>query len=132
MLADLRAQVQNEADLNSRDDSGATLVRPVEPQQNQQLCLCVASNVVFGALLSQLHIAAANGYLSVAELLLENRAQVDLKDSDGWTPLHAASCWGQVSAAATNRGARYKPGLLTVFGFLRSRWWSCWWLTELI
>lgn len=35
----------------------------------------------------------------MAELLLENRAQVDIKDSDGWTPLHAASCWGQVSTA---------------------------------
>lgn len=47
----------------------------------------------------QLHIASANGYISVAELLLEQRAQVDVKDSDGWTPLHAASCWGQVSTA---------------------------------
>lgn len=49
--------------------------------------------------LSQLHIASANGYMSVAELLLEHRALVEVKDSDGWTPLHAASCWGQVSAA---------------------------------
>lgn len=48
---------------------------------------------------SQLHIASANGYLSVAELLLEHRAQVEAKDTDGWTPLHAASCWGHVSAA---------------------------------
>lgn len=48
---------------------------------------------------SQLHIASANGYLSVAELLLEHRAQVEVKDTDGWTPLHAASCWGHVSAA---------------------------------
>uniref|UniRef100_A0A3Q4M662 Protein phosphatase 1, regulatory subunit 16A n=1 Tax=Neolamprologus brichardi TaxID=32507 RepID=A0A3Q4M662_NEOBR len=44
----------------------------------------------------QLHIVSANGYMSVAELLLENKAQVDVKDSDGWTPLHAASCWGQM------------------------------------
>uniref|UniRef100_A0A4W6CAG5 Protein phosphatase 1 regulatory subunit 16A n=1 Tax=Lates calcarifer TaxID=8187 RepID=A0A4W6CAG5_LATCA len=58
-----------DADLNTQDDNGATL----------------------------LHIASANGYISVAELLLENRAQVEVKDSDGWTPLHAASCWGQVS-----------------------------------
>ncbi|XP_061877986.1 protein phosphatase 1 regulatory subunit 16A [Entelurus aequoreus] len=68
MLADIRALVQNGADLNSRDDNGATL----------------------------LHIASANGYLSVAELLLEHRAQVEVKDGDGWTPLHAASCWGQI------------------------------------
>lgn len=49
--------------------------------------------------LLQLHIASANGYSSVGELLLEHRAQVEAKDSDGWTPLHAASCWGQVSIA---------------------------------
>lgn len=47
----------------------------------------------------QLHIASANGYISVTELLLENRAQVEVKDSDGWTPLHAAACWGQVGTA---------------------------------
>uniref|UniRef100_A0A667XNT7 Protein phosphatase 1 regulatory subunit 16A n=1 Tax=Myripristis murdjan TaxID=586833 RepID=A0A667XNT7_9TELE len=68
MLTDVQALVQSEADLNAQDDNGATL----------------------------LHIAAANGYMSVAELLLEHRAQVEVKDSDGWTPLHCASCWGQI------------------------------------
>uniref|UniRef100_A0A4W5QKR1 Protein phosphatase 1 regulatory subunit 16A n=1 Tax=Hucho hucho TaxID=62062 RepID=A0A4W5QKR1_9TELE len=68
MLTDLRVLVQNGADLNAQDDNGATL----------------------------LHIAAANGYVSVGELLLEHRAKVEQKDTDGWTPLHAASCWGQI------------------------------------
>uniref|UniRef100_A0A8C7ML10 Glutamic--pyruvic transaminase n=1 Tax=Oncorhynchus kisutch TaxID=8019 RepID=A0A8C7ML10_ONCKI len=68
MLTDLRVLVQNGADLNAQDDNGATL----------------------------LHIAAANGYLLVGELLLEHRAKVEQKDTDGWTPLHAASCWGQI------------------------------------
>uniref|UniRef100_A0A672GC60 Protein phosphatase 1, regulatory subunit 16A n=1 Tax=Salarias fasciatus TaxID=181472 RepID=A0A672GC60_SALFA len=71
MLADVQALIQSGSDLNAQDSNGATL----------------------------LHIASANGYLSVAELLLENRAQVEAKDSDGWTPLHAASCWGQVSTS---------------------------------
>ncbi|XP_047673317.1 alanine aminotransferase 2 isoform X2 [Tachysurus fulvidraco] len=44
----------------------------------------------------QMHVAAANGYLSVGEMLLEHRACVDVTDADGWTPLHAASCWGQL------------------------------------
>ncbi|MGH0159823.1 UNVERIFIED_CONTAM: hypothetical protein FKN15_069786 [Acipenser sinensis] len=43
-----------------------------------------------------LHIAAANGYQSTAELLLEHKARVEVRDSDGWSPLHAASCWGQI------------------------------------
>uniref|UniRef100_A0A8C7Z3J1 Protein phosphatase 1, regulatory subunit 16A n=1 Tax=Oryzias sinensis TaxID=183150 RepID=A0A8C7Z3J1_9TELE len=68
MLADIQALVQNGADLNAHDDNGTTL----------------------------LHIASANGYMSVAELLLTNRAELEVKDSDGWTPLHAASCWGQI------------------------------------
>lgn len=68
MVADIQALVQSGADLNAQDNNGATL----------------------------LHIASANGYVSVAELLLENSAQVEIKDSDGWTPLHAASCWGQI------------------------------------
>ncbi|CAK6971261.1 protein phosphatase 1 regulatory subunit 16A [Scomber scombrus] len=68
MLADIQALVQSGVDLNTQDNNGATL----------------------------LHIASANGYVSVAELLLEHRAKVEVKDCDGWTPLHAASCWGQI------------------------------------
>ncbi|KAK5850207.1 hypothetical protein PBY51_014475 [Eleginops maclovinus] len=68
MLADIQALVQNGADLNTQDANGTTL----------------------------LHIASANGYVSVAELLVEHRAQMEVRDSDGWTPLHAASCWGQI------------------------------------
>lgn len=62
---------------------------------------------MLNGLLFQLHIASANGYVSVAELLVEHRAQMEARDSDGWTPLHAASCWGQVSAASHVRG--YNP-----------------------
>uniref|UniRef100_A0AAR2LFP4 Protein phosphatase 1, regulatory subunit 16A n=1 Tax=Pygocentrus nattereri TaxID=42514 RepID=A0AAR2LFP4_PYGNA len=68
MLEDIRALIERGADLNAADEYGATL----------------------------LHIAAANGYLSVGELLLEHRVRVEEKDRDGWTPLHAAACWGQL------------------------------------
>ncbi|KAK2512626.1 hypothetical protein Q9233_016155, partial [Columba guinea] len=49
-----------------------------------------------GRVLRDLHIAAANGYIEAAELLLEHRAGVTAQDRDGWQPLHAAACWGQV------------------------------------
>jgi len=40
-----------------------------------------------------LHIAAANGYLSVVEFLLDHHVATDSKDNDGWQPIHAAACW---------------------------------------
>ncbi|XP_054733737.1 protein phosphatase 1 regulatory subunit 12A isoform X5 [Anastrepha obliqua] len=46
-----------------------------------------------------LHVAAAKGYTKVISLLLAGRANVDKQDNDGWTPLHAASHWGQKEAA---------------------------------
>lgn len=33
-----------------------------------------------------------------SRLLLQNNADVNIKDCDGWTPLHAASHWGQKEA----------------------------------
>ncbi|XP_056627774.1 protein phosphatase 1 regulatory subunit 16A [Triplophysa dalaica] len=68
MLRDLREVLENVGDLSLTDEQGASL----------------------------LHIAAANGYVSVGELLLENKVSPDDRDNDGWTPLHAAACWGQI------------------------------------
>ncbi|XP_042590651.1 protein phosphatase 1 regulatory subunit 16A [Cyprinus carpio] len=68
MLSDLQELVASGADLNVKDEQGATL----------------------------LHVAAANGYMSVGELLLEHRISPNDRDKDGWTALHAAACWGQV------------------------------------
>ena len=42
------------------------------------------------------HIAAANGYLSVVEFLLDQHVTTDSSDNDGWQPIHAAACWGHV------------------------------------
>ncbi|XP_074028615.1 myosin phosphatase targeting subunit 75D [Leptinotarsa decemlineata] len=43
-----------------------------------------------------LHIAAANGYISVVEFLLDNGVRTDVKDKDDWQPSHAAACWGHL------------------------------------
>lgn len=44
----------------------------------------------------QLHIAAANGYLDVVEFLINQRVSMEVRDEDGWLPIHAAACWLQV------------------------------------
>ncbi|CAF3402422.1 unnamed protein product [Rotaria socialis] len=42
-----------------------------------------------------LHIASANGYLSVVEYLLQQHVSINLQDADGWCPIHAAAFWCQ-------------------------------------
>ncbi|XP_036387198.1 protein phosphatase 1 regulatory inhibitor subunit 16B [Megalops cyprinoides] len=71
MLGDIQTLIRDGEDVNLQDSQGATL----------------------------LHIAAANGYVQAAELLLEGGARMEQRDNDGWQPLHAAACWGQVHVA---------------------------------
>jgi len=47
--------------------------------------------------LTQLHVASANGYLSVVDFLLKHDVSTDIPDNDQWQPVHAAACWGHVS-----------------------------------
>uniref|UniRef100_A0A3Q3VYI5 Uncharacterized protein n=1 Tax=Mola mola TaxID=94237 RepID=A0A3Q3VYI5_MOLML len=42
-----------------------------------------------------LHVASAKGYIEVLKVLLKCGVDVDSRDIDGWTPLHAAAHWGQ-------------------------------------
>ncbi|XP_017158343.1 protein phosphatase 1 regulatory subunit 12A isoform X1 [Poecilia reticulata] len=45
-----------------------------------------------------LHVAAAKGYVEVLKLLIQAGYDVNIKDYDGWTPLHAAAHWGKEEA----------------------------------
>nr|XP_012605797.1 protein phosphatase 1 regulatory subunit 12A isoform X8 [Microcebus murinus] len=45
-----------------------------------------------------LHVAAAKGYTEVLKLLIQAGYDVNIKDYDGWTPLHAAAHWGKGEA----------------------------------
>ncbi|XP_078712599.1 protein phosphatase 1 regulatory subunit 12A-like isoform X3 [Lampetra fluviatilis] len=45
-----------------------------------------------------LHVAAAKGYIDVIKLLLQAGFDVNVRDNDGWTPLHAAAHWGKDEA----------------------------------
>ncbi|KAG9280777.1 protein phosphatase 1 regulatory subunit 12A-like isoform X2 [Astyanax mexicanus] len=47
-----------------------------------------------------LHVSAAKGYIEVLKVLLQCGLDVDSRDSDGWTPLHAAAHWGQEEACS--------------------------------
>ncbi|XP_040894496.1 protein phosphatase 1 regulatory subunit 12A isoform X2 [Toxotes jaculatrix] len=42
-----------------------------------------------------LHVAAAKGYIEVLKVLLQCGVDVDSRDIDSWTPLHAGAHWGQ-------------------------------------
>ena len=70
MFSDLMQLPGQQGDLESRDRHGAT----------------------------PLHIAAANGYLTVLEFLLDNHCSTEVVDLDLWQPLHAAACWGHLEA----------------------------------
>uniref|UniRef100_A0A3B5MFK9 Uncharacterized protein n=1 Tax=Xiphophorus couchianus TaxID=32473 RepID=A0A3B5MFK9_9TELE len=45
-----------------------------------------------------LHVAAAKGYVEVLKLLIQAGYDINIKDYDGWTPLHAAAHWGKEEA----------------------------------
>lgn len=51
----------------------------------------------------QLHVAAANGYLEVADFLLDQHVAIDVTDDDMWQPIHAAACWSHVSPATAEQ-----------------------------
>ena len=68
MLADLTELAAENGELEFRDKEGAT----------------------------PLHIAAANGYLSVLEFLLSIPCSTEVADIDLWRPIHAAACWGNL------------------------------------
>ena len=45
----------------------------------------------------QIHIAAANGYKAALKALMRYDPDVNVLDSYGWTPLHVAARFNQVS-----------------------------------
>lgn len=88
MLSDLKSLSDAGGDLEFRDEQGAT----------------------------PLHIAAANGYVSVVEFLLDQHVSTDVCDNDQWQPIHAAACWGHPDVlemlvqAGADLNARTKNG----------------------
>ena len=69
LLEDLKDSVEKGRSLDIQDEMGATAF----------------------------HVAAANGWTNVIDFLLENEADFEITDNDGWQPIHAAAAWGHVS-----------------------------------
>ena len=63
---------------------------------NIQKCVFHIVYIPWSSLHLQLHVAAANGYTDVLEFLLsQDNMNLDIQDTEGWTPFHAAVCWEQ-------------------------------------
>ena len=58
--------------------------------------------------LTALHIAVINGFVSIAELLIQNGADCNVKDENEWTPLHYCAAQNKVECAVLliKRGAK--------------------------
>ena len=78
------------------------LLRAVLPAYQHSFCVHMR-NVWYVLLyslhkpVSQMHIAAANGYGDVMKYLVKRNADVNVQDDSGSTPLHVAAKFGQVS-----------------------------------
>lgn len=98
MLAAVKECIGRMIDLNCLNQNG---VAPVStwPADNTGSAMMINSLVVP----IQLHVAAANGYREAAMLLLDlGGANVNLEDNLGYTPLHIAAKYNQVSIVECN------------------------------
>ena len=71
-----------------------------------------------------LMMAAANGHLAICRLLIDKGAQVEAKDSIGWTPLHLAALRGHVEIVRLlcDHGADVEAR--TIYGGWRPLHWA--------
>ncbi|KAK6194550.1 hypothetical protein SNE40_000167 [Patella caerulea] len=64
-----------------------------------------------------LHIVCANGYKKALKLLLDNRADVNAVDYNGWTPLHVAAKYGEKRVVEILMNNEARTDVIDVHGF---------------
>lgn len=89
--------IRNAVQIENLDSSLLITMNQFSQSYMKYLEIIFPSSVIFVVFSFQLHIAAANGYVEVLEFLLDNDADTEVVDKDGWKPIHAAACWGNVS-----------------------------------
>ncbi|XP_055328046.1 protein phosphatase 1 regulatory inhibitor subunit 16B-like [Paramacrobiotus metropolitanus] len=89
-----RSQPSSAGSLRQQRNSSSSLVKV---NRREIWDIFTAASKTSNALL--MHVAVANGYLEVMDLLLKYDYPLDLEDDDGWVPIHAAVAWNQPLAA---------------------------------
>jgi len=89
---------ENPKFVNSKDESGATLLILAARMGNKDLCEVLIANgadlKAQGQYGTALHEAAIGNHKDIVELLIKNGADVNAKDKSGNTPLYYASTFG--------------------------------------
>src|SRR5579863_5079436 len=100
-----RVIIQQDADVNSRDNNGRTILHHainkcqlVDDKEfnNMKFLLDHGSDVEAqdNERMTPLNLAANKGQVTVVQLLLDHGASIHARNKESWTPLHHASCSG--------------------------------------
>jgi ankyrin repeat protein len=106
--------IENNADVNTRDENKKTILHTTCEQGNVQLANFLINTIKFDVNVKDYFMETPLHYvckeidyipdkidnvikIEIAKLLIENKADIDTKNSDGNTPLHNACIYGYVS-----------------------------------